>query len=109
MLYPVALFTHADVFYGRVEEVAARRQAALDDAYAQHPERFANGPPVVRRPPTSVAINPLSVDADAHDAPAPSPTAASLHAMASEPVRAVSAMLPPARPLSRAIYDTIPS
>jgi putative transposase len=64
----LALFTPADVFYGRVEEVAARRQAALDHAYAEHPERFPNGPPVVRRPPDSVAINPLSVDDDAHEA-----------------------------------------
>jgi putative transposase len=105
----LALFTPADVFYGRVEEVAARRQAALDDAYAQHPERFANGPPVVRRPPTSVAINPLSVDAAARHTVAPSPMAASPRTMASEPVRAVSATLPPARPLSRGIHDAIPS
>ncbi len=100
----LALFTPADVFYGRVEEVAARRQAALDDAYAQHPERFPNGPPVVRRPPTSVAINPMSVDEGPCLAPAPSPTSVPLHTMASEPLRAVSA-LPPPRPLSRAIYD----
>jgi putative transposase len=105
----LALFTPADVFYGRVEEVAVRRQAALDDAYAQHPERFANGPPVVRRPPTSVAINPLSVDDGAHDASGPSPTPANVPATASEPERAVSAMLPPALPLSRGIYDAIPS
>jgi len=103
----LALFTPADVFYGRVEEVAARRQAALDNAYAQHPERFPNGPPIVRRPPTSVAINPLSVDAGACHAPAPPPTSATLLATASEPVRAVSA--PPPRPPSRAICDAIPS
>jgi transposase InsO family protein len=58
----LALFTPADVFYGRVEEVAAQRQVALDVAYAAHPERFPNGPPIVRRPPESVAINPLSVE-----------------------------------------------
>jgi putative transposase len=58
----LALFTPADVFYGRVEEVAAHRQVALDAAHAAHPERFPNGPPIVRRPPASVAINPLSVD-----------------------------------------------
>jgi putative transposase len=72
----LALFTPADVFYGRVEEVAARRQVALDDAYAKHPERFPNGPPVVRRPPASVAINPLSVDAAARDSVTPAPTVA---------------------------------
>jgi transposase InsO family protein len=53
----LALFTPADVFYGRVDDIAARRQVALDAAYAAHPERFPNGPPIVRRPPTSVAIN----------------------------------------------------
>ena len=51
----LALFTPADVFYGRVEEVAAQRQVALDAAYAAHPERFPNGPPIVRRPPESVS------------------------------------------------------
>ena len=58
----LALFTPAEVFYGRVEEVAARRQVALDTAYTAHPERFPNGPPLVRRPPSSVAINPLPLD-----------------------------------------------
>lgn len=58
----LALFTPADVYYGRVDEVAATRQLALDGAYAAHAERFPNGPPVVRRPPVSVAINPLSVE-----------------------------------------------
>jgi transposase InsO family protein len=58
----LALFTPADVYYGRVDEVAAIRQLALDEAYAAHPERFPNGRPVVRRPPASVAINPLSID-----------------------------------------------
>ena len=73
----LALFTPADVFYGRVEEIAARRQVALNAAFAEHPERFPNGPPVVRRPPTSVAINPLSVDdAARHDSATPAPTAA---------------------------------
>jgi putative transposase len=58
----LALFTPADVFFGRVEEVAARRQGALNAAYDAHPERFPNGPPLVRRPPDSVAINPLPVE-----------------------------------------------
>jgi len=58
----LALFTPADVYYGRVDDIAARRQVALDAAYATHPERFPNGPPVAHRPPTSVAINPLSVN-----------------------------------------------
>jgi putative transposase len=67
----IALFTPADVFYGRVEEVAARRQAALDSAYAAHPERFPNAPPVVRRPPAAVHINPMPIDDTPEVAPAP--------------------------------------
>ena len=55
----LALFTPADVFYGRVEVVAAARQSALDAAYLAHPERFAHGPPRVPRPPAAVHINPL--------------------------------------------------
>jgi putative transposase len=55
----LALFTPADVFEGRVEEMIVTRQASVDAAYAAHPERFVNGPPKVRRPPAVVAINPL--------------------------------------------------
>ncbi len=53
------LFTPADVFFGRVEFVAARRQEALQKAFEAHPERFVRGLPRVRRPPASVAINRL--------------------------------------------------
>jgi putative transposase len=74
----LALFTPAEVFYGRVEEVAARRQVALDTAYAAHPERFPNGPPVVRRPPSSVAINPLPLDDGAAGATAPAHAGATI-------------------------------
>jgi putative transposase len=52
----LALFTPADVFHGRVEAVRATRQAALDAAYAAHPERFPHGPPPVRMPPAEVHI-----------------------------------------------------
>jgi putative transposase len=104
----LALFTPADVFYGRVEEVAERRQGALDHAYAQHPERFPNGPPIVRRPPTSVAINPLSVDDNACGPTTPSPAAATLQAMTPEPVPA-GGVSPPLRPPSRTIQNAFPS
>ena len=60
----LALFTPADVFHGSVEFLAAQRQCALDAAYAALPERFPNGPPVVRRPPASVSINPVPVPQD---------------------------------------------
>jgi putative transposase len=59
----LALFTPADVFHGRVEAVRATRQAALDGAYAAHPERFPNGPPCVRLPPSAVHINPIANEA----------------------------------------------
>ncbi len=59
----LALFTPADVYYGRVQAVRATRQAALDAAYARHPERFPHGAPRVPMPPTEVHINPLTADA----------------------------------------------
>lgn len=55
----IAFFTPADVFFGRVDELAAIRQRALDVAYAAHPERFVAGPPKVALPPQRVVINPI--------------------------------------------------
>lgn len=55
----LALFTPEDVFLGRVSDVAASRQAALDVAFNERPERFPNGRPVVRLPSCSVSINPV--------------------------------------------------
>jgi putative transposase len=109
----LALFTPADVFYGRVDDIAARRQVALDAAYAAHPERFPNGPPVVRRPPTSVAINPLSVDDAAREAAAPTPADPALDAAAPETIAAAPiSTKPPAksrRRRPRPPVDAIPS
>jgi transposase InsO family protein len=56
----LALFTPADVFHGRVEQVRIVRQAALDAAHAAHPERFPHGAPRVRLPPSEVSINPIT-------------------------------------------------
>jgi putative transposase len=58
------LFTPADVFFGRVAAVAARRREALSDAFAKHPERFVHGPPTVKLPPARVELNPLDPGAD---------------------------------------------
>jgi putative transposase len=55
----LALFTPADVFFGRFLAVHATRQDALDAAHARHPERFPNGPPKAALPPAQVHINPL--------------------------------------------------
>jgi len=59
----LALFTPADVFHGRVAEVAALRQSALDAAYHAHPERFPNGQPRALLPPDAVHINPTFTEA----------------------------------------------
>lgn len=58
----LALFTPADVFLRRVEAIIVNRQRALDAAFAAHPERFPNGPPVAQRPPAVVAINPVPAE-----------------------------------------------
>lgn len=58
----LALFTPAEVFYGRVPAVAATRQATLDAAYQAHPERFPHGAPCVRLPPDEVHINPITTE-----------------------------------------------
>jgi putative transposase len=59
----LALFTPADVFYGRIEHVRIIRQAALDAAHAAHPERFPHGAPRVLLPPSEVSINPITSSA----------------------------------------------
>ena len=66
----LALFTPADVHYGRVEQKARLRQETLNAAYARHPERFVNKAPSVSRPPDMVWINPPSKSqSGASDAP----------------------------------------
>jgi len=55
----LALFTPAEVFFGRVAAVHRVRQDALDAQYVLHPERFPNGPPRAALPPAEVHINPL--------------------------------------------------
>jgi putative transposase len=56
----LALFTPADVFFDRVDQIRAIRQAALDEAFQVHPERFPHGPPRVALPPSEVSINPMT-------------------------------------------------
>jgi hypothetical protein len=83
-----ALFTPADVFFGRVAGLAANRQIALDAAYAAHPERFVRGRPLVRLPPSKVAINPI-------DPGAPNQTAADLLTAATSLQAAINVALTP--------------
>jgi putative transposase len=54
----IATLTPADVHLGRVDSVIATRQAALDAAFAAHPERFPHGRPIHPRPDAEVWINP---------------------------------------------------
>jgi putative transposase len=58
----LALFTPANVFFGRVDVIAATREQALAEAYARTPERFVHGPPRVARPPARVSINPPELE-----------------------------------------------
>lgn len=53
----IAMFTPADVHYGRAGELLDVRTGVLDAAYAAHPERFVKGPPLARPVPTEVWIN----------------------------------------------------
>jgi transposase InsO family protein len=64
----IALFAPADVFYQRVDAIIARRQDALDRAHSANPERFPNGPPIARRPPAVVSINPIPILLDEYNA-----------------------------------------
>ncbi len=56
----LALFIPADLFYRCVDQVLTRRQAALDAHYLAHPNRYLNGAPKAKRPPTTVFINPVT-------------------------------------------------
>jgi len=43
--------------FDRVEQRVAERQAVLDAAFRAHPERFAHGRPIAKRPEREVWIN----------------------------------------------------
>lgn len=51
-------FTPDEVYSGSHVALAHRRQRTLDDAYARHPDRWINGPPILPHPPSKVCINP---------------------------------------------------
>ena len=54
----LAYFTPSDVHHGRAHVGLAQRQAVMDEAFAQMPQRFSAGPPRVAAPPAAVWINP---------------------------------------------------
>lgn len=53
----INLHTPGSVHYGCVNEVMEARQRVMDAAYEAHPERFANGRPIVKSNPSVVGIN----------------------------------------------------
>ncbi len=53
----IAWLTPATVHEGRAQTVLAQRQAVMDAAYQEHPERFVKGPPRVPHLPKDVWIN----------------------------------------------------
>ena len=54
----LAYLTPAQVHAGRTEEILRVREQTLTRAWQAHPERFVNGPPRLKRPPSEVWINP---------------------------------------------------
>jgi putative transposase len=75
----IGLLTPADVHFGRSDEVLDRRQSVLDAAFAAHPERFPNGPPIVPRLAPAVYINPPVAAAAATTPPETGPTEVRAH------------------------------
>jgi len=53
----IAMYTPADVHYGRTIELAQVRAGVLAGAYAAHPERFVKGRPFPKPVPAEVWIN----------------------------------------------------
>lgn len=53
-------YTPVQVFTGSFADIAKIRQEALDKRYQLNPERFVKGRPLIKMPPTEVAINPIS-------------------------------------------------
>jgi hypothetical protein len=76
----LSMLTPADVHLGRVDQRIAERQAVLDAAFAQHPDRFPRGRPIAVRPPREVWINkpsaPPELGAPVGDTLCPSPALA---------------------------------
>ena len=55
----IAWLTSATVHHGHAADRLVQRQRVMDLAYQQTPERFVNGPPLVRQLPQDVWINRL--------------------------------------------------
>jgi transposase InsO family protein len=68
----IGLMTPDQVHYGQTEAIHAARQATLDRAFLENPNRFVKKPPVPPAKPTATWINPTPSRARS---PAPKPTA----------------------------------
>lgn len=62
----LAMLTPEDVHYGRAEPVLALRQAVLDGAFQDHPERFVGGKPTAPDAPDAAWINPPPTPLEEH-------------------------------------------
>jgi putative transposase len=60
----LALHTPSDVHFGLAKARTAERNVVLEAAFRAHPERFPNGAPVAKEPPTEVWINKPNVAGD---------------------------------------------
>ena len=56
----IGMLTPAMLHFGQAPAILAKRQAILDAAFADHPERFVRRPPTVPDLPSQVWINPPS-------------------------------------------------
>ena len=56
----IAFVAPDDVHHGRATQILATRAAALDAAFAVHPERFKGRRPIPQSLPQAVWINPLA-------------------------------------------------
>jgi len=68
----IAMMTPHDVHHGLADDVRDARQAVLDLAHQQHPERFVKGPPKADDVPRDVWINPPMTQGAAPPDPRPS-------------------------------------
>ena len=66
----LGLMTPTVVHQGQVDEVRAKRQRVLDEAYAAHPERFVKGHLIAPKAPDQVWINPPQSATMASSSPA---------------------------------------
>jgi len=54
----ISMLTPEQVHFGLADDIIARRQIVLREAWAAHPERFVSGPPTIQPLPEAVWINP---------------------------------------------------